>query len=176
MEKGMQMANDNTVIWLSREMQIVIDDLKTIGIRVPADRIRGPILNSRAHSFLGRCHKTGNEYTIELSADLLKGDKDAIRAILFHELLHTMPGCMNHGVKWKGYAEKVKQAYGVTVSRISRREEHGLPEREVAPVRYELICLGCGTIIGRKRRCSLVDHPERYRCAKCGGNLQIKKR
>ena len=43
-----------------------------------------------------------------------------------------------------------------------------------AVVRYVVECTQCGAEIPRARRSRLVEHPEDYRCAKCGGKLTLK--
>ena len=56
---------------------------------------------SRAKRRLGCCFYHGGEYTIEVAARLL-GQPGLLRETLVHELLHTCPGCRDHGERWKG--------------------------------------------------------------------------
>ena len=88
---------------------------------------------------------------------------------LAHEVLHTCPGCRNHGALWKEYAARMNGAYGYAISRTGTREALGVAD--VRPVRYRLVCERCGQEFCRSRRSPLVDHPERYRC-RCGGVLR----
>lgn len=157
---------------LTALMSKTIKEIQEAGIPIPVSDIHGPVLNKRAHSFLGRCKKVGTGYWIELSQDLMSASEESIREILFHELLHTAPECMNHGVLWKTYAEEINRRYGCRVTRLGHRQAHGLAERTLPPPQYTLICQSCGSRIERRRRSTVVLHPERYRCSRCGGRLK----
>ena len=97
---------------------------------------------------------------------------NAVMETLIHELLHTCPGCANHGASWQAYARLVTREthYAVTVS--SSQEDHGLPSTYIRPgSRYALICNACGATWCYNRKCNSVVCPERYRCSRCGGSL-----
>lgn len=148
--------------------------LKTEGIPI-SDKILGPVVNKRIRSRFGRCIKKMSQYEIEISSRLLDCTDSVIEEILIHELLHTCPGCMNHGRKWKGYAEKLNRSYGYCIQVRTSYEKLGLENpgsRE--PVKYRIVCTGCGQVIERRRKCRLVDHIDRYRCGKCGEKLEIQ--
>ena len=55
---------------------------------------------------------------------------------LAHEVLHTCPGCRNHGALWKEYAARMNGAYGYAISRTGTCEALGVAD--VRPVRYRL--------------------------------------
>ena len=78
---------------------------------------------------------------------------------------------MNHGKRWKAYAQKVGEALGVSITRTAPMEGPVEPLRQ-EEVKYLLQCQSCGRLIPRKRRSKAVDHPERYRCP-CGGKLTL---
>ena len=117
----------------------------------------------------GCCIRRGGEYVIELSERLLEAEERACMQTLAHEVLHTCPGCRNHGALWKEYAARMNGAYGYAISRTGTCEALGVAD--VRPVRYRLVCERCGQEFCRSRRSPLVDHPERYRC-RCGGVLR----
>lgn len=166
---------------------------------IPAsENIAGIKINDRIRSRFGSCRKERNAagpekkagagtrpgkgtadsavFHIEISGRMMlcREDKD-IETVLLHELLHTCPRCMNHGAKWKGYAEKLNKKYGYNIRAAARYEDFGLEEpgsRE--SVKYHIVCTGCGLEMRRKRRCPLVENIGRYRCGKCGGKLEIR--
>ena len=103
------------------------------------------------------------------TAALLEAEERACMQTLAHEVLHTCPGCRNHGALWKEYAARMNGAYGYAISRTGTCEALGVGD--VRPVRPRLLCNRCGRVFCRGRRSPLVDHPERYRC-RCGGVLR----
>ena len=152
-------------------LQEVIAQAGTLGIPVSAHIRPHVTINRRAVSRFGCCHRKGNSYTIELSAKLLQAEEWAVRQTLAHEVLHTCPGCANHGVAWKGWAAKMNRAFGYAIARTDTPETLGVPAEE--PL-YLLVCTKCGTQISRRRQSVLVKHPERYRC-RCGGSLERRR-
>mgnify|MGYP002508359292 CR=1 FL=1 len=144
-------------------------------VRIPVSRdIRPQVrLNRRARTRFGCCIRKDGAYTIELSAQLAgQGSEEAVFQVLAHEVLHTCPGCSNHGARWRGYAQRMNDAYGLNIRRTDSFD--GLGVEDQRPVRYEVVCLQCGRRIPRMKRSPLVDHPERYRCA-CGGTLAVEE-
>ncbi len=83
-------------------------------------------------SRIGSCKKLrgGRKplFQISCSMDACKTDAQA-RDVLFHELIHTLPGCFDHGSRFREAAAKVNATYGTDV-RATRRE----PSREVPTV------------------------------------------
>ena len=140
-----------------------------------AEKIKGPVVNHRVRSRFGRCMKTASGYEIEVSSRVLACDVKQVETILLHELLHTCPNCMNHGVQWKQYAKQLNGKYGYRITSRTSYETLGIEDpgsRET--IKYLVVCTGCGLEIQRKRRCRLTEHPEQYRCGKCGGTLEIR--
>ena len=131
-----------------------VEQARALGIPVSARISPRVAVNRRAVTRFGCCIRRGGEYVIELSERLLEAEERACMQTLAHEVLHTCPGCRNHGALWKEYA--TCEALGVA---------------DVRPVRYRLVCERCGQEFCRSRRSPLVDHPERYRC-RCGGVLR----
>ena len=139
-------------------------------LRIPVARNIDPHvrINRRAVTRFGCCVKQGDKFTIELSERLLAAEERSCMQTLAHEVLHTCPGCRNHGERWKGYAGRMNAAYGYAISRTGSCQELGVPD--VKPVRYILQCQQCGQEFRRAKASQLVQHPERYRC-RCGGRL-----
>lgn len=149
----------------------VAQEAKALGLPI-SDRICPHVqINRRAVSRFGCCRLEKEGYVIELAEGLLTASEAACRQTLAHELLHTCPGCQNHGPLWKSYAQRMNQAYGYQIARTGTWQALGLPE--AAPVRHLVVCQACGRIFRRSRASALVCHPERYRC-QCGGQLVRK--
>lgn len=126
-------------------------------------------INRRAVNRLGCCRRQGNGYVIELAARVAESAEESCRETLAHELLHTCPGCQNHGGLWKEYARRMNEAYGYNIKRVVTEET--AESIQPRPFKYIVLCERCGAEIGRYRASSLTRHPERYRC-RCGGRLK----
>ena len=105
-------------------------------------------------------------------AGIREGGQEAVARVLAHEVLHTCYGCANHGPRWKGYAQRMNDAYGYAIRRTDDYASLGLEDDR--PVRYYVVCQRCARRIPRMKRSPLVDHPERYRCP-CGGTLRVEE-
>lgn len=173
---------------LNRYANECIDDMKALGIDVP--HIDKFVVNSRAKSRYGQCsynYKT-KTYTIEICSDLVDDECNimALRETIFHELIHTLPNCMNHGEEFKRYAKIINDRYGTNIKRCStdvekygyiyskkvaeRREKSRKPETT-----YELFCERCGKIRASKtcrRMPKWYAHTEQYHCSVCKGKLE----
>ena len=108
MEKDMQNHN--------REWEILQDvrrELISVGIPV-SPNIKGLRINTRTKKRLGCCQKEKRQgqheaYIIEISKNVLSCREEDIRMIMAHELIHTCPGCFDHGKKWKKYASVARK-------------------------------------------------------------------
>ncbi|MEQ2457000.1 SprT-like domain-containing protein [Flavonifractor hominis] len=148
----------------------VVEQARALGIPVSGRMEPHVSVNRRAVGRFGCCIQEGERYRIELSQRLLGAEEWACMQVLAHEVLHTCPGCRNHGVVWKGYAARMNAAYGYTISRTSTCRELGVTEPEETG-RYLVKCIQCGAEFPRRRCSALVRRPEHYRC-RCGGRLR----
>ena len=130
-------------------------------------------VNTRAKTRLGVCKKQGDRYTIEIAAPLLDESmpEKLLKETLHHELLHSCRGCMQHTGKWKALAERVNAAYGYNIRRCASKDDQPLPRDLLPKAKYLLRCSKCGAEYPRQKMSAVVQHPERYRCGKCGGTL-----
>lgn len=128
------------------------------------------VINTRARTRFGCCRIRLGRHTIEVSSSLLDASETAVCQVLAHEILHTCPGCANHGQGWQRWASLMSARFGYDIHRTDSHEALGLADTR--PVRYLVVCARCGNQIPRMKRSSLVAHPERYRC-KCGGSLYV---
>lgn len=161
---------------LNRLMAEAISELKRVGI-APSKNISSISVNKRAKKRLGCCkyEKSGGkvQYRLEISSMLEEKDDRTIKEVILHELLHTCPGCLNHGEKWKAMAALVNRTYGYSISTTAdyRALEIDMPER--AKYKYEIVCTKCGKTGYRMKKSKVILHPEKYRCSSCGGALKI---
>lgn len=149
----------------------VVAQAKALGIPVSPHILPQVRLNRRAVTRFGCCiRQADGAYRIELAQRLLEAPEAACLQTLAHEVLHTCPGCRDHGVRWKAYAGQMNAAYGYTISRTGTCDQLGV--EDIRPIRHLVVCTKCGRQFPRARRSPLVAHPERYRCT-CGGVLRL---
>lgn len=151
-----------------------MEELDAIGI--PYGNIVEFKVNTRAKRRWGLSQKTPNGFIIEINVDLLNEQNsiNGLKNTIIHEILHTCTDCMNHGDRWKYFANVVNNTYGYNVKRCSNAEEKGVNERREAPIRpykYLVQCPECGAQWKRKRESKLVQMPFLYRCGKCNVSL-----
>jgi predicted SprT family Zn-dependent metalloprotease len=149
-------------------------------------------LNSNNRKALGVCKKylkrkynsltdemeTYNYYEIYLNPNCLKFEKDAVKIIketIAHELCHTMPDCMNHGFQFHKNGNLIYKVLGYKIDTTadvdaSRYFSSLLPQHQ-----YYLQCDGCDGKFYQDRLSDPVKNPGRYRCTKCGHNLNSYK-
>lgn len=159
---------------LTKLVQETIADLNGIGIR--CGHVRSWSVNTRAKARWGLCKKVAkNTFEIEIAEALLQDSvsDQAVKDTIAHELLHTVPGCLKHTGKWKNFATAVNaRLAGYNIKRAESHEDKGM---EAPPTethyRYLLKCSGCGMEVPRQKKSAVVMHPERFRCARCGGIL-----
>lgn len=152
-------------------MNELAEGMRSLSIPISKNISPEVMVNSRARRRLGCCRKAGGHFFIEVSSSLLC-EEARLRQTLVHELLHTCPGCQNHGERWKTYASVVNAAWGMEISRLAPPNENEPARLRHDTVKYILICERCGKQFPRTRLCPLVRHPERYRCS-CGGALHL---
>ncbi len=150
-------------------MKSIWDDLQGLGIPVSENIVSNVLVNTRAKRRLGCSILREGVYTIEVSSRILDRP-ELLRQTLIHELLHTCRGCRDHGTRWKAYAQRVNDAWGLSIERTVKAQEALAPLRE-EKVRYILECTVCGAKYPRSRMSKAVKLPQRYQC-RCGGKLQ----
>lgn len=126
-------------------------------------------INRRATARFGCCRCQAGGYTIEVSDRMVDAPEWACLQTLAHEVLHTCPGCRDHGPRWKAYAGRMNAAYGYSIARTGSCEALGVPDTR--PVNHMVVCTACGLEFPRARESALTKHPQRYRC-RCGGTLK----
>lgn len=113
-----------------------------------------------------------SEYTLALS-------EKSIMNTIIHELLHTCPGCMNHGPKWQSWGDLVRRTYGYDIKRVGGdkgEEEHEAFQKAASvtgpKIKHQVRCKSCGTVWNKTRDCNVTMHTSQYHCH-CGGRLEL---
>ena len=156
-------------------------------INIPYSKSVYFIANNRAKKRWGRCESHGNQYSIEINSLLLdeRNSEDGLKNTIIHELLHTIKGCMNHGTKWKNYADKVNRTYHYDISRCNSYQDKGICEEIIEKVKreteiknaakpiYGVRCEKCGHEYIRHKLSKIITNPEDYRCGmpNCNGHI-----
>ncbi len=55
-------------------------------------------------------------FTITVSDRLFKANKESVRDIIHHEVIHTIPGCFNHGSMFKNAAGHCNKKFGTHIT------------------------------------------------------------
>ena len=104
-------------------------------------------------------------------------DTSIIKNTIFHELIHCIPNCNNHGKEFKKYAEYIHQQLGYTINTTGNKKEDfarsNVAYQEEKNNKYQIQCQTCGQVFFRKRICK--NFVQKYRCAKCNGKFQVMK-
>lgn len=155
---------------LNAYANICLNELHRLGIY--PNHISAFSINTRAKHRWGQCKRVNGIYSISISASLLEDDapEKALKDTLFHELLHAVDGCFNHGEKWQKLAEKVNKAYGYDIKRCTSQEEKGVQLCADSDYHYIITCKKCNTTWRYMRNSKVVKacRTNTARCS-CGG-------
>lgn len=176
--------------YLRALLEEVLSDFSKLNIPVSDHTLPDIKINTRAKSRFGSCRKVWKTasggwaskpvspmqhpyFRIEICESVLDAGEQEIKNILAHELLHTCPGCYNHGKRWKAYAARINNIYGYNITATTTYERMGLNRPEKKPVyRYRIECSRCGKVFYRQKKSKVVSNIDRYRCT-CGGKLKV---
>lgn len=145
-----------------------------------SDKIVRVSTNGRLRTTLGVCNRSRMlgmfTFTIDINPVLLVDNVDDMEAkdTIIHEILHTCPGCFDHGYEWKSRADRVNRMLGYHVSRTANRADLEAANVKVKreEFKYALECVECGTQYKYKRWGKALETPSRYRCGKCYADLK----
>ena len=151
-----------------------LNELSSIGINFN-NKIISIGFSKRNNKRYGCCKIENNVYYIEISKWVMELDDKLVKNTIIHELIHCIPGCNNHGEKFKFYAKKINDKLGYSVSRVGNKKEDfekcNLEFKEDLSYKYKIICSLCGQVYYRKRMAK--NFIRKYRCGKCKGKLII---
>lgn len=172
---------------LQRYANECLNDMKALGIEVP--HIESFTVNTRAKSRFGQCCRRDGKWKININSDLLDEECPvmSLRETIFHEIIHTLPKCFNHGDEFKKYADIVNKAYKTNITRCSTtKEKYGniygakvaaanAVKKEKHTMCYQVYCPNCDKVVAQgdfQRAPKWYAHVERFHCRKCKGNLE----
>lgn len=121
---------------------------------------------------LGRCRTfawcKNEKFQIELSEHLLKCDKELIKNVIYHELIHTCKGCFNHGRNFLYYAYLLNQKLNAKIETKNTDKQFG----NKIQYKYKLTCEKCGSVFYRHK---LPKFRNNLRHGSCNGSLIIEQ-
>lgn len=109
-------------------------------------------------------------FEIRVSVLYARTNPTALKQTIMHELIHSLKGCMNHGIHWQRAAANINAAYGYQIARTS---DAGAAYKEAKNemARYEVVCQGCGAVHKYTKQSKAVKYPELFHCGRCKGKL-----
>ena len=155
---------------LKKILESVLEDTRRLGIET--GNITGIMIKKGDHAFCARCCKKERyyastaieEFSIEVSESILNIPTESLKTIIAHEVLHTCKDCFGHNKKWKMLAKRMNNFMGYQIQTTTGN----LNMSGYTPsFSYILKCNMCGMTIGRRKRSSIIEHPERYKCPRC---------
>ena len=158
-------------------MKDCMKELDSIHLATYSRRIISITINNRLSRSLGRCRRKYGDFYIELAGKVARDDVDLhfIKNIIMHELVHTMPGCFNHGPEFHRIGDMVSRKLGYhidTHETVENMEAAGVkPIIKSEEAKYALVCKKCGAKIYKMRWCNALANPGNYRHTACGGDL-----
>jgi hypothetical protein len=139
---------------------------------------------SNSLSFYGRCQCSNNVCQIYISKHYLNAPIEEIRAVIMHEVLHTIQNSHGHDAVWRNAAIKAQKNYNYLNgeyhlhSHPMYKGRGLLPHTELENTSkpsscYVLECQKCGKKIIRKKACKMTKHPEWFIHQSCGGKIKL---
>lgn len=149
----------------------VFEDCKKICLEldIPIAENISVKVNSRAKKRWGLCTlECQDEYIIEISNRLLADEisEEATFNTMIHELLHTCPDCMNHGKRWKHWADIINSNTKYNIKRTSSCQEKGIESISNMP-KYTVTCNICNAKWYYNRAGRVVENINRCKCPYC---------
>ena len=107
----------NDIISMDLLLQHVINDAISIGIPV-SDKIERTIyIDKKRYDRVAACYKYQfpYRYEIHLSSDTLRANRNEIKNIIAHEVLHTCLFSMDHDMPWSIYQKQMNNILGYNI-------------------------------------------------------------
>ena len=107
---------------LTDVLHTAVKDIKSLGYEVGT--ITDFSVNNRYRRAWAKCYRTGrNTFKIGINPALLKANPESARSTIYHEVIHTVPGCYNHGVIFGEVAVKSNRHFHTCITRTTSRSE-----------------------------------------------------
>ena len=144
-------------------------------------------LSDRNRKTLGLCRYDRGRYHIFLNPNMLKfndGIRDGryddsgeqlIKSVIAHELVHTLPGCMNHGKRFHEKGNLVHRYMGYKIDTKADEDASVYFRKYLPKTNYLIKCDKCGNEIYKSTLSDPIKNPSRYLCPKCRGTVSSYK-
>ena len=155
---------------------IPVKDIKKVGeLKTKSKRLRGVTYTFKRITY-NNINIDKTNY-IGINKKLIE-DNFEIEKTMVHELIHTIPGCNNHGPNFKRYAGLINRhypKYNVSTYYTPDSDETENIADTKKP-KYVVICETCGTKTYFYRKCKTLDIISRCTCKKCKtSNFKVEK-
>ena len=140
--------------------------------------VRSVAFNPRLTRSCGRTRRLNGAFEMDFSISFFKkGRETSIRDTIAHEVVHTVPGCFNHGNRFKAVGACLAK-HGYHVERLCKDEEYAkyVTRKEASGTTYHVVCESCGWDGTRRKRLSkilkgiMMEGQRRYSCPVCGSH------
>ncbi len=157
---------------IKKMVEVCREELGALGLQT--GEIASVSFNSRAKTLFGRCRRErSGVYHIEIMTYLNRHRSlDDIRQTIMHEVIHTLPGCGNHGEAFQKTARLVNETLGYRISTTSKLSKEA---KEAVAFNYVLKCSHCGEELKRyHRKPRLSPHHYHLPCGEVSkGKLEL---
>ena len=124
-------------------------DEQGVDCPVPYDKINLHVGFTTGVNNWGRCHRHNGKFDILVGRKYLSGylSPECLRSTLIHEIIHTFPGCQNHGEKFQYWARRLSRLMNTDIRTHTTPDE----TKQGTYACFEesknaLVCLDCGEI------------------------------
>ncbi len=157
---------------------IPVKDIKKVGeLKTRSKRVRGVTYTFNRITYKNININIDKTNYIGINKKLI-GEDFEIEKTMAHELIHTIPGCSNHGPNFKRYAGLINRhypKYNVSTYYTPDSDETENIADTKKP-KYVVICETCGTKTYFYRKCKTLDIISRCICKKCKtSNFKVEK-
>lgn len=148
-----------------------INDIESLGIMFgEITEIRFARLRKKS----GHCIKySNNTFCIEISLAFKKEKVDInnLKNAVCHELLHSCPGCQNHGELWIEYAKMLDAVYGYGI--LTYKSKDDMVGNK--PTIHKMRCPNCGGFwdISKHEDWQRIQNGDKSYCAWCDTQYEI---
>ena len=158
----------------NKMLAMMIREFKENGIPIPSDKICPYVGNLQSTRVFGKCMKKPDGTFQILLNDSILDDEEQMRKTIGHELVHTCPGCFDHGNSFKHVALIVQIRLGIVVTRTGHiKEGSSMDISRKMKAKFKITCTECGNVFYRTRACAVTKDPDKFRCSKCRGKLHV---
>ena len=166
--------------WTLGDIREEVERVRSILIRegYKPGSVRSIAFNPRLTRTCGRTRRLNGTFEMDFSVNFFKKGREAsIRDTIAHEVVHTVPGCFNHGSRFKEVGTCLEK-HGYHVERLCKDDEYAkfVSRKEASGMTYHVVCESCGWDGTRRKKLSKIlkgimqEDQRRYSCPKCGSH------